>query len=246
MGSVLFMIGAVQLGLYGQSAGRSELRFEVASVRQNRASRCAGRWDFRASRGNVTAENAPLLRIVSRAYNLTDDRVSGPAWMESECYDIRAKAAAGNVADRDLMPMLQELLKERLHLSAHMESEERPVFVLLPGEGGVKMRPDGEAVSVPPPGNDGRILFMAKTLQDLCERLGKVTGRPVIDNTGLHGRFVIVLTYLPFVSTSSDPSDSAADVFSAVKEQLGLRLEARRGQVGILKIDGINKVPAEN
>jgi uncharacterized protein (TIGR03435 family) len=55
----------------------------------------------------VTAENAPLLRIISRAYGLTDDGVLAPAWVESECYDIRAKAAASDASDGDLMAMLQ-------------------------------------------------------------------------------------------------------------------------------------------
>src|SRR5690242_6893544 len=95
-------------------------RFEVASVRLHHTAECEGRWDFTASHGAVNAQNAPLLRIVSRAFELTDDRVSGPSWMESACYDIRAKAPAGT-PDGDLMPMLQSLLRERLHLVAQRE-----------------------------------------------------------------------------------------------------------------------------
>jgi uncharacterized protein (TIGR03435 family) len=87
---------------------------------------------------------------------------------------------------------------------------------------------------------------MAKTLQDLCEGLGKATVRPVIDKTGLTGRYVIVLTYLPLGSVNSDPSDPASDVFSAVRDQLGLRLEPQRARVNILKVDRIDKLPTEN
>ena len=130
------------------------------------------------------------MRIISRAYNLTDDRVSVPAWVESECY-IRAKAASSDVPDRELVMMLQELLKERFHLVAHKEAHERPVLAPLLDKGGAKMPPDGAKISVPPT-NDGRILFMAKTLQDLCERIGKVMGWPVIDKTGPTGRYMIV------------------------------------------------------
>lgn len=81
---------------------------------------------------NVTAtlqQNVTLRRIISRAYGLTDDPVSGPAWLDSECYDIRAKASH-NVPDRDLMQMIQPLLKERRHLIAEREKEERPIFAL--------------------------------------------------------------------------------------------------------------------
>ncbi len=83
-------------------------------------------------------------------------------------------------------------------------------------------------------------------MDDLCERLGKVTGRPVIDKTGLHGKYVIVLSYMPLGSANSDPSDPTADIFSAVRDQLGLRLESRREMVKILAIDKIDRVPTEN
>ena len=108
------------------------------------------------------------------------------------------------------------------------------------------MPADGNPIPSPPSINDGRILFMGKTLHDLCERLGTATGRPVIDKTGLDGKYVIVLTYVPFGSTNSDPSDAASDIFAAVREQLGLRLESQREPVDILKVDAIDKIPTDN
>lgn len=163
--------------------------------------------------------------------------------MDSECYDIKAKAA-GDATRPDLMAMLRELLKERFHLAAHPESDERPVFVLSVDKGGSKMQPYSEKASVP--SSNGGILFMARHLPDLCERIGKVTGRPVIDKTGLDGDYLIVLTYLAFGSTNSDPSSPASDIFSAVRDQLGLQLQSRRGVVDVLKIDSIDKVATEN
>lgn len=242
---MLIAIATAPCWLPAQTAKPPELRFDVASVRPNRIAGCRGRWDFSASRGAVYAENAPLLRIVSRAYNLTDDRVSGPAWMESECYDIQAKAA-GEVPDRDLMPMLRKLLQERFHLVAHFESDDRPSFALVLDTGGSKLRAYGEKSSAPPSKNHGGVLFMARRLLDLCERIGKVTGRPVVDMTGLDGDYLIELTYLPFGSTNADPSDPAPDIFSAVREQLGLRLQSQKGAMDVLKIDSVDKVPTEN
>lgn len=228
--------------LFAQAA---DLRFDVASVKPNRTLKCQGRWDFSAAHGTLAAENAPLLRIVSRAFNLTDDRVSGPGWMESECYDIRAKAPA-SAPNRDLMAMLQILLKQRFHLASHVESEERPVSVLVVDKGGLKLRAYDDKGVATPPAADGKILFMARHLPDLCERLAKVTGRPVIDKTDLTGDYMIVLSYLPFGSLNGEPSDPAADIFAALRDQLGLRLEPQRGMVDILKIDSINKVPTAN
>jgi uncharacterized protein (TIGR03435 family) len=225
-------------------AQSSELRFEVASVKQNHTSDCRGRWDFAASHATVTAENAPLRRIISRAYKLTDDRISGPGWIDSQCYDIRAKAPAG-APDRDLMLMLQSLLVERFHLIARRESDERAVLVLVIDKGGAKLTADGDRNSKPAAG-EGRVLFMARHLPDLCERLAIVAGRPVIDKTGLDGSYQIEFTYVPFGTVVGDASGSGSDIFSAVRDQLGLKLEAQRAMVEILKIDSIDKVPTGN
>jgi uncharacterized protein (TIGR03435 family) len=218
-------------------------RFDAASVRPNRRYACQGRWDFRVSHGAVVAENAPLKRIISRAYNLTDDRVSGPGWLDSQCYDIKAKAS-GALQDRDLMPMLQSLLADRFHLVAQRVSEERPIFALVIDKGGPSLRPYGDKVERPQSADQRRMLFMARHLPDLCERLGMVAGRPVVDKTGLDGDYQIELVYLPFESSDSDPA--APDIFSAVRNQLGLRLDAQRGVVDILKIQSVDRVPTGN
>jgi uncharacterized protein (TIGR03435 family) len=244
IGFLLAAMGA-HWSLYGQTAALPDLHFDVASVRQNRTAACKGRWDLRYAHGVVTAENAPLRRIISRAFNMTDDRVAGPAWLDSECYDIRAKAS-NTVPDKDLLRMLEGLVRERFHMIAHRESDERPIFALFVDKDGPKLHAYGDNVPVPSPTTDGRVLFMVRHVPDLCERIGKVMGRPVVDKTGLNGDYVIVLTYLPFIATGGDPSDPPSDILSAVRDQLGLRLESQRGVVEILKIDAIDKVPTEN
>jgi uncharacterized protein (TIGR03435 family) len=219
-------------------------RFEVASVRLHHTAECQGRWDFTAWHGAVNAQNAPLLRIVSRAFELTDDRVSGPSWMESACYDIRAKAPAG-APDRDLMPMLQSLLRERLHLVAQRESAERPVFALVADLDGPKLLPFGGKVEAPA-GTEGKAFFAVRYVRDLCERLGKVAGRPVIDKTGLTGDYQIELYYLPFSSADGDAADSPFDIFAAVRNQLGLRLDPQRAPVETLKVVSADRTPTRN
>lgn len=242
----LCAIGAARCVVHAQAAP-AELRFDVATVRANQANGCRGRWGFTASHGTFTAENAPLLRIISRAYGVTDDRVVGPSWIESQCYDIKAKTLP-DVPERDLMLMAQALLKERFHLVARREREKRSIFALVIDKGGVKLRPYGEKVSglasvVPSAVDDGGILFVVRHIPDLCERLGIVTGRPVVNKTGLNGDYMIALTYRLISSTNSDSSDAATDIFLAVREQLGLRLESQRGSVDVLKIEGVDKVP---
>ena len=215
------------------------LHFDVASVRQNKRGDCRGRWDFRHSQGRVIAENAPLRRIISRAFNLTDDRVSGPDWLDSTCYDIQAKAP-GAVPDPDLMQMLQSLLTERFQMVAHRDSAARPVLALTTDKGGSKLRPYGDGVPVPTL-TDGRIVFMVRHMPDLCERIGKVMGRPVIDKTGLTGDYAIVLAYFPFGAP-----DAETDILTALRDQLGLKVEPQRAPLEILKIEAIEKVPTAN
>ncbi|MDE3196396.1 MAG: TIGR03435 family protein [Acidobacteriota bacterium] len=228
-----------------QSSRIPEPRFEVASVYFNKRFDCAGPWNFAVSYGTVTARNAPLLRIISRAYNLTDDQVKGPSWLDSRCYDINAKTS-GTTGDAELMAMLRALLRERLHLQAHIESEARPVYLLSIDKGGIRMPAEGGEIPPPPIPGDGRVLFMAKTLKDLCERLGKVTGRPVVDRTGLQGKFIIALTYAPYDSANADANGPRADIFSAVRDQLGLRLEPGVANAAILKVDAVQKLPEAN
>lgn len=218
----------------------SRLRFDAASVRPSRAA-CQGRWDFSLSHGALTAQNAPLLRIISRAYSLTDDRVSGPAWLDSECYDIRAKAGA-DLPDSDVKQMLQSLLSERFHLVVQREQEERAVFALLVDKGGPKLKSYGERNS-PSASSAGRTLFMARHLPDLCERLGKVIGQPVIDKTGLNGDYLIRLTY---PGLDADDPQATTTIFSAVRDQLGLKLEAQRAAVDTLKIVSVDRTPTPN
>jgi uncharacterized protein (TIGR03435 family) len=185
-----------------------------------------------------------MLRIVSRAFGLTDDRVAGPSWMDSHCYDIHAKAPAGS-SDRDLMPMLQTLLRERFHMEVQRESIERPVFLLVADAGGAKIPPFGAKID-PPAGTEGKTFFAARRLPDLCERLGKVAGRPVIDKTGLTGDYQIELFYLPFSAGDGDLSDSPFDIFAAVRNQLGLRLNPQHAPVETLSVVNADKVPVRN
>ena len=237
--------GAAFLFMAVAFAQPPEPHFEVASVRINRKMACMGRWDFRTSHGALTAENAPLLRILSRAYNLTDDRVSGPAWLDQACYDIRAKASP-NASESEVMAMLRILLKERFHLAAQIESAERPALVLVIDKEGSKLLPYGDPKAVSPNVEEGKTLFMVRHMPDLCERLGKITGKPVIDRTGLTGDYMISFSYTPYVAPDGASSEDSADIYQVIRTQLGLRLEPQRVPVEILKVSSVDKIPAGN
>jgi uncharacterized protein (TIGR03435 family) len=194
-------------------------------------------------------ENVSLRKIISRAYSLAEDRVSGPAWIESECYDIVAKAPA-DAPDEALMPMLQVLLRDRFDLVTHQETAEMPIFALVVDRNGPKVHEyhPGDSPSVPSSIKPGKVFFMVGgPMSALTERLSLIVGRTVVDKTGLQGEYRIPLSYAPLSAASAvDMADTGSDIFSAVREQLGLRLDAQKGNVEILKIDRANKVPVEN
>jgi uncharacterized protein (TIGR03435 family) len=241
---VLFVV----ICLEGQTKS-SDVQFEVATARPNTIDRCRGAWDFTQSHGKLTIKNVSLRKVISRAYFLPEDQVSGSAWLESECYDIVGQSGS-ETSDKVLMLMLQALLKERFHLVVHHESEERAIFALLVDKNGPKVheyRP-GDKVSVPSSIAPGNVFFMISgPMSTLAERLALVVGRPVVDKTSLPGEYKISLSYAPLTAASSaDTSVSAGDVFAAVREQLGLKLQSQRGPIEILRVDHAERIPMEN
>jgi uncharacterized protein (TIGR03435 family) len=144
------------------------------------------------------------------------------------------------------MVMLKDLLQERFHLAAHRESVEMRILALVTDRDGSKLRPFGEKNSEPSDQREGRIVFLARHMPDLVERLAKVTGTPVVDKTGLNGDYLIELSYRPLGSAETDPPDPDGDIFSAVRIQLGLKLESQRGLVEVLKIGDLLRTPTEN
>jgi uncharacterized protein (TIGR03435 family) len=149
--------------------------------------------------------------------------------------------------------MMQSLLAERFKLAIHRESKELPVFALVAAKGGSKLKPAGD-----PKADDGdftwgrgRIRGMAVTLPEIAEMLSGDLKRTVLDRTGIAGRYDFTLEYAPeIIEPAVNPNEKTADpngpsIFTALQEQLGLRLEASKGPVQILVIDHVEK-PTEN
>lgn len=189
----------------------------------------------------------------------------GPGWTNSAFYEINA-TAAGNPSVKAISgPMLQALLADRFQLKIHRETREGPVYFLTAARGRVKLRAFVEGSCkpwpTPPPPQltkeyCGRMISGLKpavdaqgvTLEDFASMLRLVTGRPVIDKTGVTGRFDIHVdfsregTELANIR-SAVPADPAGppSIFVAIQEQLGLKLEAGQGPVETLVIDHIER-----
>jgi uncharacterized protein (TIGR03435 family) len=173
--------------------------------------------------------------------------VGGPDWADTDRFDIAAKAE-GSPSRRDVRLMLRSLLSDRFKLRTHVESREIPVYALVVDRNGAGTpqlkRSDVECAATPAAGPspcafsaDWRSIHArGMPVSALTEPLGGVTGRVIVDRTGLTGRFDYDVTWTPQALDAG-----ASSFFTAVREQLGLRLEGTRAPVDVLVIDGAEK-----
>jgi uncharacterized protein (TIGR03435 family) len=226
--------------------------FEVASIKPNRSG--GGGSSMRGSAGQVTMENVSLKKVTLWAYGIPDDReyaLVGPDWLTTERFDIQAKFPAGSTIEQ-MRQMMQALLAERFKLALHRDSKQLPIYALVVAKKGPKIH----AVEEGQPrtsGGPGRLEATRITMQKLADLLARTTGQQVDDATGLKGVFDFTLEWSPDESQKpTSPVEGTAagrsgpSLFTALQDQLGLKLEARKGPVEILMVDHIEKVPTEN
>jgi bla regulator protein blaR1 len=250
-----------------QADGRSAT-FEVASIKRNPSG------DMRASiqalPGGYRAVNAPLRLLIRDAYALQGFQlVGGPSWLDSERFDILAKAEGSPTPDQERL-MLRALLAERFALSVHNETRELPLYAMVMARADGKLGPqlrrtDADCAAAytwqgtgPPPSRDGPcgsagpgrvggMRFRGVTLDAFAKFLATPAQRPVIDRTGLTGLFDIELELTAELGPPPPPPGMpdrvdrafAPSMFTALQEQLGLKLDSRRGPIDVIVIDRV-------
>jgi len=244
----LILILAVSGAAFGQT-------FEVASIRVRQG---APQWKFETSGSRLMIESYTFFGLVREAYHLPNFQIhmtGAPALMQSSeiLYDITAKAEGDGTPTRDqFRQMLQALLADRFKLKVHREQVEIPVYALTVGKGGPKFKPSSPDadptvhVSCIPNCSANYVLTMPKgTMEDLSHNLD--LDRPAVDQSGLTGTFDIKLIYTPEFRRSSRPEPDLNDIsiFTAVQDQLGLKLEPSKAMFEILVVDHAEK-PSEN
>jgi uncharacterized protein (TIGR03435 family) len=169
----------------------------------------------------------------------------GPSWINSETYDIAATVTPPDPQYAQRRLMLQTLLAERFKLAIHREQKELPVYALVVGTNGSKLR-EAEEPNSPNTTNDkaGTHLRGKMSALALAGYLAAHMGQRVLNETGLKGTFDIALDFT-LDDRPQTGDESAPSVFTAVKEQLGLKLEARKAPVEIVVIDHVEK-PTDN
>ena len=211
--------------------------FDVASIKPSAAPSGDSGTDVD---GNLLrVHNMTLTRCIRTAYGVTDAQITGgPKWMNELRYDITARAE-GQTHDHDMMAMYQSLLADRFKLSLHHETQLLASFVLTATKTGLKATPSEPDAHSSTNGTRGSITALGCPMSRLATKLSAALGgAPVVDMTGIEGKYDFTLQWSPDDTTS--PS-----IFTAIQEQLGLKLESRKIPLDVLVID-YAAPPSEN
>ncbi len=215
--------------------------------------------------GHFKATNISVLGLIRWAYEMPETRILGaPGWAGDTYFNIEAEADPAvdqqlhnltSQAGRALKErMVQALLADRFKLAAHTETRDLPIYALVAVKGGARLgesKFEGSTVSHNTTAREGQIeVESSNSLATLAEELSKEVGRPVVDRTGIAGRYDLKLKWTlddapASQSQNGSSADSAPSLFTALQEQLGLRLEPGKGPVQVLIIDHV-EMPSEN
>ena len=227
-------------GLWAQAGPR----FDAATVRPNHFG--TGVDHIRIGGGSVTIQNVSLKRLIGMAYGVQEGRsylFSGPDWLDSENFDVLAKYPA-DTPDAQVLRMLQHELEDRFSLRLHRETKEFSAYALLLTKDGPKFHPSTRQGAYKFSFQNGRAVGSAVTMGMFGDRLSRSDfglDRPVVDRTRLTGTYDITLDWKP-----GEPDTPSASLFTAIQEQLGLRLEAQKIPLEVLVVDHAEKAPKEN
>jgi len=218
--------------------------FEVASIKPSTTDQNGSSW--RVQPGRVTMVNESIKQIIQAAYSVQDHQYSGPAWLEGERYNIDAKADSKGDG-KQLLLMLRTLLAERFKLVVHHETKSMPGYALVPAKGGLKIHPvEGESSNT----NESRNKLTATHIDmaRFTKFLTNLLSQPVVDETGVKESFSFVLQYVNPRSLRAEKADGdnvLPTIFTALTEQLGLKLESRKVPVDVLVVDRAER-PSDN
>lgn len=258
------------LGIAVAQTVTSPLKFEVASIKPADP-HFSGVSSSRDAGEGIDVRNISVRNLITLAYGLRDFQLKGgPSWIDSESYDVIAKAPSSEARGVRGIPATEEsmdqrktrfervqerlrsLLADRFGIVVHRESEEQPVYLLTIAKTGAKL----VLVSAPagsPRKEEGRghSQGFAVPIEMIVVTLSNATHLTVIDKTGLTGRFDYTLDWDPASTSLSanpdapPPDTSRPTIFTAVQEQLGLRLEAAKAPAEVMVIDHVER-PAAN
>jgi uncharacterized protein (TIGR03435 family) len=241
---VAAMLGVIVLNVSGArhpvaASPRSQearLAFDVVSIKRSVSKGPGGLTQTQP--GRFVATNATLKMLFRPAYGVREYQMSGgPSWIANDRYDIQATTGFTAGSD-EIRRMLQALLAAQFSVQLHHEPKEMPVYALVLGRSGVKLKelPQNGDANTPKGG-----MSNGMTMPGLAEYLSRLPSidRPVLDRTKLPGRYDVS----PLASAASAKATASADSIFTIVQDAGLRLESERGIIDVLVIDHAEKPP---
>jgi len=263
---ILFSVGCA---VYAQSDQR--LEFEVVSVKLSNPDPRGYTVGCKGGPGSddpttFRCTNMSFTNLLARAFGVRYDQIQGPDWLRSQMFEISARVPP-NTHEDQFRAMLQNMLTDRFKLQAHRETKDATIFALLVAKGGPKFK---EHVDSNNPPNDapqqltldqegypevgyagmactgGRCAWGGHNapLSDLLRQVTAQVGRTVLDETGLRGKYDFKLHWMS--AAMAQHEDNGITIMQALQDQLGLKLESRKGREDFLVVDHIEKLPTEN
>jgi uncharacterized protein (TIGR03435 family) len=248
-------------------AGAKLPEYDVASVKPNKSGDRMMRIMNRPDGFSCT--NIPLKTLIGNAYGIRQDLISGgPGWVDSMGFDVEAKVSGEDVAAFKKLTagqrnaLLEALLADRFHLKIHHETRTLPMYDLLLAKGGSRMKAEPPVAPSPDAAKDpeaakprgmmtmgsGILKGQGLPVTSIANHLSYIIQATVTDKTGLTGNFDFDLKWTPDDAGPSSPDASGepnVSIFTAVQEQLGLKLQPTKGPVDTLVIDHVEQ-PSEN
>jgi uncharacterized protein (TIGR03435 family) len=252
---------------------RAQPTFEVASLKPNTSGVTTMKFPF-PSGGRFNGTNLTLRTLISFAWGVQGFLIlNAPSWLNSDRYDIAAKAATTNPTIDQYHQMLQALLAERFHLAVHRETREVPIYTIAPAKNGGKLEESRPGSCVepgapsPPPGEPAPVVcgtfftgpasldVRRMRMSQIANTLSIVLARPVVDKTGFTGTYDFHIEFSPDgvgltpgfrPGLEAAPDNTLPSIFTVLQKQLGLRLESEKGPSEVLFIDHAERIPTTN
>jgi uncharacterized protein (TIGR03435 family) len=256
---LVLVIAVLSAAAFGQTTGQP--RFEVASVKVAAPAdyhMVAWQRDFGGKPGRVLYSDVTLQELIGHAYRLKDFQIEGPDWMTTNRYDVEAIPPVGS--PRETYPeMLQQLLAERFGLAVRRSQKEQRVYVLQAGTAPPKLRRAGteerRSMIMSVVAGQIRLTATAATVEDLADYLMtnvRKLDSPVLNRTGIEGVFDFTLEWVPEKpltlngNVAGGENAAGVSIYTAVEQQLGLKLKAEKAPVESLVVERAEKTPAPN
>lgn len=225
--------------------------FDVATIRPSReAVKFEHDGKTEMSGDTLRMQDVTVNTCIKLAYHVQDRQIAGPAWLETERFDITAKT--DHPADEDTMKqMLQSLLTDRFGLSFHREPREMKVIVLTVASSGARLTPTAAPNAKPFRENSvNGTVAKSMPIGEFADFLSGPLDIPVVDRTGLSGKYDFSLDFTPYLpnpakNMDGTKPDTTAILKAALNDELGLKMAGGKAQVDVLVVDHVEK-PSQN